>query len=308
MHYYERNIGDYHRKAGRLNILQHGVYNLLIDACYDRERFPTLEEAIDWVWAETEEEIEAVKFVLKKFFKLNGDDQYVQTHIEEDLNQYKGFLSKQSENGKKGGRPKCSGRQKTSSNVNDSDNTGLNNESQENPNETQNNPEKPNESHSKPKPINHRTNEPSNQFKNTCPPSGEPEPVKNQNFKNEIQEIFEFWKTTLCKSDQTVLSDKRRAKINARLKEGYTIDQIKQGIIGCSKSNYHIENKHTDIELICREAGKLDRFIEMTNPTGQQSSQPQIENPQPSQPDQQVQFTMVETDYLALGREMISGK
>lgn len=32
MHHYRRNIGDYHKKAGRLSILQHGVYNLL-DAC-----------------------------------------------------------------------------------------------------------------------------------------------------------------------------------------------------------------------------------------------------------------------------------
>ena len=87
MHYYERNIGDYHRKAGRLNILQHGVYNLLIDACYDRETFPTLEQAIDWTWAETEEEIEAVKFVLRKFFKLE-DGTYVQNRIKEDLENY----------------------------------------------------------------------------------------------------------------------------------------------------------------------------------------------------------------------------
>jgi uncharacterized protein YdaU (DUF1376 family) len=61
---------DYHRKAGRLNILQHGVYNLLMDACYDREAFPTEAQAIDWVWAETDEEIAAVKFVLKKFFVI----------------------------------------------------------------------------------------------------------------------------------------------------------------------------------------------------------------------------------------------
>lgn len=113
--------------------------------------------------------------------------------------------------------------------------------------------------------------------KNICPPSGEPEPAKNQNFKKEIQEVFEFWKITLAKSGQTLLSDKRKAKIHARLKEGYAVEQIKQAIIGCSKSAYHVENKHTDIELICREAGKLDRFIEMSNPTGQQ-------NPQPSQP------------------------
>lgn len=183
MHYYERNIGDYHRKAGRLNILQHGVYNLLIDSCYDRERFPTLEEAIDWVWAETEEEIEAVKFVLKKFFKLNDDGQYVQTHIEEDLNQYKGFLSKQSENGKKGGRPKGSSRQKTSNNGNNLDITGLNNESQENPSETQNNPKKTKESHSKPKPINHRTNEPKNQES----------AQKNENQENSLDQVLKVW-------------------------------------------------------------------------------------------------------------------
>lgn len=111
------------------------------------------------------------------------------------------------------------------------------------------------------------------QDKNICPPSGEPESAKNQNFKKEIQEIFEFWKTTLAKSDQTLLSVKRKAKIHARLKEGYAVEQIKQAIIGCSKSDYHIENKHTDIELICREAGKLDRFIEMSNQTGQQNQQ-----------------------------------
>ena len=59
MHYYKRNIGDYHKKAGRLSILQHGAYTLLIDSCYDREVFPTMEKAIDWCWASSKEEIEA---------------------------------------------------------------------------------------------------------------------------------------------------------------------------------------------------------------------------------------------------------
>ena len=35
--------------------------------CYDRESFPTRDEAIDWVWASTSEEIEAVEFVLRRF-------------------------------------------------------------------------------------------------------------------------------------------------------------------------------------------------------------------------------------------------
>lgn len=88
MHYYKRNLGDYAKKAGRLTMLQHGAYTLLIDSCYDREIFPTLEQAIEWTWASTEAEIEAVKFVLSRFFVLNEDGQYVQDRILEELANY----------------------------------------------------------------------------------------------------------------------------------------------------------------------------------------------------------------------------
>jgi uncharacterized protein YdaU (DUF1376 family) len=87
MHYYKRNLGDYAKKAGRLTMLQHGAYTLLTDACYDRERFPTLDEAIDWTWASTEAEIEAVKFVLRKFFTLEAGV-YVQKRIQEEVGEY----------------------------------------------------------------------------------------------------------------------------------------------------------------------------------------------------------------------------
>ena len=87
MHYYKRNLGDYSKKAGRLSMLQHGAYTLLMDACYDREQFPTMEEAIDWTWASSKEEIEAVEFVLKKFFVLI-DGVYVQTRIKEEIEEY----------------------------------------------------------------------------------------------------------------------------------------------------------------------------------------------------------------------------
>lgn len=87
MHYYKRHIGDYSKKTGRLSMLEHGSYTLLIDACYDREKFPTLEEAIDWTWARTAEEVEAVKFVLSKFFTLE-DGRYVQNRIREELEAY----------------------------------------------------------------------------------------------------------------------------------------------------------------------------------------------------------------------------
>lgn len=89
MHYFKKNIGDYAKKTGRLSMLQHGAYTLLIDSCYDREQFPTLEQAIEWTWASSKEEIEAVEFILKRFFTLN-DGVYVQSRIQEEINEYHG--------------------------------------------------------------------------------------------------------------------------------------------------------------------------------------------------------------------------
>lgn len=87
MHYYKRNLGDYAKKAGRLSMLEHGAYTLLIDACYDREQFPTKQEAIEWCWARTADEIAAVEFVLSRFFELDGN-LYVQGRIKEEIDKY----------------------------------------------------------------------------------------------------------------------------------------------------------------------------------------------------------------------------
>lgn len=67
---------------------QHGAYTLLIDACYDREQFPTEEQAIEWVWASTEAEIEAVRFVLRKLF-TEVDGVFVQSRISDELTDYR---------------------------------------------------------------------------------------------------------------------------------------------------------------------------------------------------------------------------
>lgn len=87
MNYYKRHLGDYAKKAGRLSMLQHGSYTLLIDACYDREQFPTRDEAIEWTWASSTAEVEAVEFVLRKFFTLE-DGLYVQKRIQEEITEY----------------------------------------------------------------------------------------------------------------------------------------------------------------------------------------------------------------------------
>ena len=100
MHWFKKNIGDYHKKAGRLSMLEHGAYTLLMDSCYDRERFPTDDEAYDWCWARTDEEKAAVRFVLGKFFTLI-DGKYVQLRIQEEIEAYHEKAAKNAEIAKK---------------------------------------------------------------------------------------------------------------------------------------------------------------------------------------------------------------
>lgn len=88
-----------------------------------------------------------------------------------------------------------------------------------------------------------------------------------ETLKENIYVVFEFWKTTF-NSQKTVLTEKRKKKIEARLEQGYSVEDIKLAITNCSKSDYHMGKNergtiYNDIELICREPEKLDRFITM---------------------------------------------
>lgn len=76
-----------------------------MDAIYDRECFPSLDQAIDWVWASSEDEISAVNFVLTKFFVLENGV-YIQSRMQQTIQEYQGQRETNAINGKKGGRPK----------------------------------------------------------------------------------------------------------------------------------------------------------------------------------------------------------
>lgn len=96
MHYYRKNIGDYNKRAGRLSLLQNGVYERLRDAIYEREVFPTRAEAIEWTWASTLDEVSCVDFLLARFFDLQVDGRYEHPEIKEDLERYWEFCEKQA--------------------------------------------------------------------------------------------------------------------------------------------------------------------------------------------------------------------
>lgn len=90
--------------------------------------------------------------------------------------------------------------------------------------------------------TNHHS-EPSNKSLNTC----------------EVREIFEYWREK-SNHPKAKLDDKRKRAIERTLKN-YSVAEIKQAIDGCLLSEYNRENGFDDIELICRNSSKTDRYI-----------------------------------------------
>lgn len=126
---------------------------------------------------------------------------------------------------------------------------------------------------------------------NTCSTQDEQNPTnqepitKNQeprtNIKNNmssgddrVTEIFDYWIKIMEKSEgSTKLTPKRKKAITARLKDGYSIAQIKSSIDGCKADPFSMgandrQKPFNDIELICRTGEKLESFFKVvTIPT-----------------------------------------
>ena len=82
-----------------------------------------------------------------------------------------------------------------------------------------------------------------------------------------VMEIFNYWLDTMKKKSNTALSTERKAKIKKRLKDGYSISDIKTAIFNCSNTDHNMGRgknsngtKYNDIELICRNSVNLERF------------------------------------------------
>lgn len=88
-----------------------------------------------------------------------------------------------------------------------------------------------------------------------------------------VQEAFEYWRKVMGKNTNTLLTPKRRRLIRDRLKEGYTLDDIKRAIDGCSQDAFNMgandrSKPFNDIELICRSGEKLEGFRDALDAPG----------------------------------------
>lgn len=95
-----------------------------------------------------------------------------------------------------------------------------------------------------------------------------PEPEVVDPEAADIQEIFEFWKETMH-TPRSKLDDLRKRRIRAALKK-YSKSDICAAIIGCSQTPHNMGHNETgerydDIELILRNASKIEKFIRNFN-------------------------------------------
>lgn len=88
-------------------------------------------------------------------------------------------------------------------------------------------------------------------------------PTSTSSRSRQAHDLFEYWQHT-CHHPGAIFDSKRRAAVEGRLRDGFTTDQIRQGIDGAARAAFVNDagKRFDDIELICRNASKLESFVD----------------------------------------------
>lgn len=231
MHYYTFNIGDYVRDTAHLDEMEDLAYRRMLDLYYLRESpLPKdIKEISKLIRMRTH--CESIANVLQEYFTLT-DSGYVNSKADSTLSK----IYDKSDKAKKSAEKRWSKQQVKNANA-------LPTDSERNANGML---------PINPLPINPLPN-------NTV--------VKRDSQQaDDSQQIFEYWCLVMQKNGAAKFTADRKRAVKARLKEGYTIDHIKQAIDGCAKSDWHMARdgrnttKYDDLELICRNGSQLEKF------------------------------------------------
>lgn len=105
------------------------------------------------------------------------------------------------------------------------------------------------------------------------PPPPQPDQASIEQHGQQVSELFAYWQEQ-CGHPHAKLTNDRRAKIKARLREKYTVEQIRTAIDGARRNAHTNEGTgkpFDDIELICRTGSKLELFIDRATTNGSTS-------------------------------------
>lgn len=247
MNYYSHHIGDFNSGTKNFTRLERWIYRDMLELYYDSEKpLPgDFDILCDELGVSGNEEQAAVSRILRRKFDL-VDGEYQHLRCEAEICAYQRAAEKARENGKKGGRP-------------------ARKETQQEPRKTQPvilaNPTltglKANQ-----EPITNNQ-EQKEKVKTIVEPTGP------------TAEVFSYWQVKR-NHPQAKLDAKRLKAIKARLADGYTVGELCEAIDGCCLSPHHMGQNDTrtvydDIELICRDGPRVDKFIKLARQGGAQN-------------------------------------
>ncbi len=75
-----------------------------------------------------------------------------------------------------------------------------------------------------------------------------------------FKEIFDHWQRVRAKPRSKLTKD-RETKIRARLKDGYSVEDLKTAIDGVARDPWELRPANDDLALILRDAQHVERFI-----------------------------------------------
>ncbi|UOD28761.1 DUF1376 domain-containing protein [Massilia violaceinigra] len=273
MNYYPFHIGDFRSGTANMSRLQRAIYRDLLDICYDTEQpLPLdMEELHYAVGAQSDEERRIVEHLLRfKFIKR--DDGYHHEVCEKVIAEYHAKADIAKANGKLGGRPpKAKANPQKPSGLS----VGTGSEPDRNPIATG--------SQANQEPITNNQ-EPELKVKPTV--EGKP-PTKRRSTDTPDGSlaVFEYWQQVMGHHNAK-LDAKRVKAIKGRLKDGYSVEDLCRAVDGCkydpfSQGANERQTVYDDIELICRDGPKVDKFRRIAGngpPSGRSSNAQQTIN------------------------------
>lgn len=81
----------------------------------------------------------------------------------------------------------------------------------------------------------------------------------------QARQVFTFWKQHL-EHPKSIFDNKRERAITARIKSGFTVEQLETAIRGCKLTPFNMgdndrHQKYDDLDVICQSAKNVERFI-----------------------------------------------
>ena len=91
------------------------------------------------------------------------------------------------------------------------------------------------------------------------------EKKKDPGLPPEVSEVWDYWQAKRSRvvgmsGPDMKKTNARLGAISGRLKDGYTVGQLKEAVDGCLGSDRNVKGGYIDIELICRSQSKVEQY------------------------------------------------